>query len=162
AGGRELRCRPGPGGGRVRAGAVRDACRRDPHRRPAGPASARGRTRRMSVLDLGRMPVLAAPMAGGPSTPTLVVAAAECGSYGFLPAGYRSAEQLACDLAAVREHTDDFGVNLFVPDDSPFDRDAVLAYRDRITPELERAGVAVPEPRWVDDDAWPAKIELLV
>ena len=116
----------------------------------------------MSALGLGGLPVLAAPMAGGPSTPRLVAAAVEAGSYGFLPAGYRSAAQLAEDLAAVREHTDDFGVNLFVPDDAPFDRDAVLAYRDRIAPELERVGIAVLEPRWSDDDGWPAKVELLV
>jgi nitronate monooxygenase len=38
----------------------------------------------------------------------------------------------------------------------------VLAYRDRIAPELERAGVGVPVPRWADDDAWPEKVELLV
>ncbi|MGY2700866.1 nitronate monooxygenase [Nocardioides sp. HB32] len=116
----------------------------------------------MTGLGLGGLPVLAAPMAGGPSTPQLVAAATAAGSYGFLPAGYRSAEQLAGDLAAVREHTDDVGVNLFVPDDAPFDRAAVAAYRDRIAPEYERAGIAVPEPRWSDDDDWPAKVDLLV
>lgn len=116
----------------------------------------------MTRLGLGEMAVLAAPMAGGPSTPALVAAAIAAGSYGFLPAGYRSAAQLADDLAAVRVHTDDLGVNLFVPDDSGFDRAAVLAYRDRIAPELERAGLDVPEPRWSDDDDWPAKVDLLV
>lgn len=116
----------------------------------------------MSGLGLGDLPVLAAPMAGGPSTPALVAAAAEAGSYGFLPAGYRSAGQLAGDLDAVRASTEDFGVNLFVPDDGALDRSAVLAYRDRIAPELERAGLDVPEPRWTDDDDWPAKLDLLV
>jgi NAD(P)H-dependent flavin oxidoreductase YrpB (nitropropane dioxygenase family) len=116
----------------------------------------------VSALGLGGMPVVAAPMAGGPSTPALVAAAVAAGSYAFLPAGYRSADQLAGDLAAVREHTDDFGVNLFVPDESPFDRDAVLAHRDRIAREYERAGIAVPEPRWTDDDDWRAKVDLIV
>ena len=116
----------------------------------------------MTALGLGSLPVLAAPMAGGPSTPALVAAAAAAGSYGFLPAGYRSAAQLADDLAAVRASTEDVGVNLFVPDDGAVDRAAVLAYRDRIAPELERAGLAVPEPRWSDDDDWPAKVDLLV
>ncbi|HEU5037944.1 MAG TPA: nitronate monooxygenase [Nocardioides sp.] len=116
----------------------------------------------MSALGLGGLPVLAAPMAGGPSTPALVVAAAKAGSYGFLPAGYRSAAQLAGDLAAVRASTDELGVNLFVPDEGTFDRAAVLAYRDRIAAELERVGIEVPEPRWSDDDDWRAKVDLLV
>jgi len=34
------------------------------------------------------LPVLAAPMAGGPTTPALVTAAAEVGSLGFLAGGY--------------------------------------------------------------------------
>jgi NAD(P)H-dependent flavin oxidoreductase YrpB (nitropropane dioxygenase family) len=38
----------------------------------------------------------------------------------------------------------------------------VLAYRDRIAAEYERAGLEVPDPRWADDDDWPAKIDLLV
>lgn len=109
---------------------------------------------------LGSLPVVAAPLAGGPSTPALVTAAAEAGSFGFLPAGYRTAAQLADDLAAVG--TESFGVNLFVPDHAPFDRDAVLAYRDRIAPELERAGLDVPEPRWSDDDDWAAKVQVLI
>lgn len=116
----------------------------------------------MSALGLGGSPVLAAPMAGGPSTPALVAAAVAAGSYAFLPAGYRSAAQLADDLAAVRASTDDFGVNLFVPDDAEVDRAAVLAYRDRIATEFERAGLDVPEPRWTDDDDWAAKVDLMV
>jgi NAD(P)H-dependent flavin oxidoreductase YrpB (nitropropane dioxygenase family) len=115
----------------------------------------------VSSLGLGGMPVIAAPMAGGPSTPGLVVAAARAGSFGFLPAGYRTAHQLADDLAQVREHTDEYAVNLFVPDTRPVDREAVRAYRDRIAAEYERAGLEVPEPRWTDDDDWPAKVQLL-
>jgi nitronate monooxygenase len=43
-----------------------------------------------SVLDLVRHPVLVAPMAGGPSTPELVIAAAGAGALGFLAAGYKT------------------------------------------------------------------------
>lgn len=39
--------------------------------------------------DLGlALPVITAPMAGGPTTPALVVAAAGAGGLGFLAGGY--------------------------------------------------------------------------
>ena len=113
----------------------------------------------MDRLRICAMPVIAAPMAGGPSTPQLVSAAARAGSLGFVPAGYRTAEQLADDLAAVRAVA--FGVNLFVPERRPVDRARVLAYRDLIAPEAERAGVELGTPRWDDDDDWQAKVDLL-
>lgn len=115
----------------------------------------------MARLNLASLPVLAAPMAGGPTTTALVAAAAGVGSLGFVAAGYRTAEQLAADVAAVRRGTGAFGVNLFVPDPSPVDRAAVLAYRDRIAPEAARLGVELGEPRWEDDDDWAAKVDLL-
>jgi NAD(P)H-dependent flavin oxidoreductase YrpB (nitropropane dioxygenase family) len=101
-------------------------------------------------------------MAGGPSTPELVAAAAAAGSFGYLPAGYRTASQFAADLAAVRRATPDFGVNLFVPDPSPVNRRAVMAYREAIRPEAEQLGVELGEPRWTDEDDWGAKIDLLL
>ena len=113
-------------------------------------------------LALADVPVLAAPMAGGPSTPDLVGAAADAGSLGFLPAGYRTADQLADDLAVLRRRTTSFGVNLFVPDATPVDRDAVAAYRDLVAPEIERLGAEVGPVREADDDDWPAKVDLLV
>ena len=115
----------------------------------------------MPALGLAELPVLAAPMAGGPSTPDLVAATAAAGSLGFLPAGYRTAEQLATDLAAVRATTSSYGVNLFVPDPTPIDREAVLAYREAIAPEVERLGAELGPLLWVDDDDWPAKLDLL-
>jgi nitronate monooxygenase len=113
-------------------------------------------------LDLATLPVLAAPMAGGPSTPGLVAAAAHAGSLGFVPGGYLTVDQFAADLASVRAETDRYGVNLFVPDPMPVDRAGVLAYRELISPEFDRLGLELPAPRWVDDDEWPAKVDLLV
>ena len=115
----------------------------------------------MDPLRVCPMPVIAAPMAGGPSTPRLVTAAARAGSLGFVPAGYRTPEQLSADIAAVRAGTDTFGVNLFVPERGPVDRARVLAYRELIAPAAERAGVALGPPRWDDDDHWAAKLDLL-
>lgn len=114
------------------------------------------------TLGLAALPVLAAPLGGGPTTPALVAAAARADSLGFLPAGYRSPDQLADDLARSRELTVDLGVNLFVPERRPGDRGSIRAYRDHLAPEAARVGVKLGEPRWEDDDHWAAKIDLLV
>ncbi|BAU95318.1 oxidoreductase [Corynebacterium suranareeae] len=66
----------------------------------------------MSILDSLKTPVIVAPMAGGPSTPALVNAAAEAGSLGFLAGGVMPVEQLKQELAEVKGV---FGVNLFRP-----------------------------------------------
>lgn len=115
----------------------------------------------MRRLDLPAA-VVAAPMAGGPTTPALVRAAVAAGSFGFLPAGYRTAAQLADDLAEVRGATDGFGVNLFVPDPTPADRDAVARYCDAIASEVTALGADLGPERLADDDDWDAKVDLLV
>ena len=66
----------------------------------------------MSILDTLKTPVIVAPMAGGPSTPALVNAAAEAGSLGFLAGGVMPLEQLKQELSEVKGV---FGVNLFRP-----------------------------------------------
>jgi nitronate monooxygenase len=60
-------------------------------------------------------PVLAAPMAGGPTTAALAAAAAQAGGVGFLPGGYKTVDQLAEQLTQVRACVPVFGVNLFAP-----------------------------------------------
>lgn len=116
----------------------------------------------MKDLSVGDVPVIVAPMAGGPSTPALVAAAATAGALGFLAAGYKTLDALAGEIAAVRDSTDHFGVNVFVPEDSPVDKAAVERYRERLRPEAERYGVELPEVRWDDDDRWDDKIALLL
>ncbi|MEA5453324.1 nitronate monooxygenase [Sinomonas sp. JGH33] len=106
--------------------------------------------------------VVAAPMAGGPSNPPLAEAAGRAGGVGFLAAGYKSAERLAGELEALFATGLGFGVNLFVPRDEGLDRGAVLAYRERLRPVARRLGVELPEPRWEDDDAYPAKLDILL
>ncbi|WP_310964816.1 nitronate monooxygenase [Nocardioides terrisoli] len=113
-------------------------------------------------MQLSDSPLVAAPMAGGPSTPDLVVAASAAGAFGFLAAGYRSPDQLVVDIETVRARTESFGVNLFVPDPGGFDRRPVLDYRERLSPEAQRLGVELPEPPWTDDDGWRDKVELLL
>lgn len=114
------------------------------------------------MLDLRDLdlPVVAAPMAGGPSTPALVAAVSGAGGLGMLAAGYRSADAMAHLLAEARTTTAPVGVNLFVVE--PFEPDAeeLAAYRHAVEPEASRLGVSLGEPRW-DDDRWRAKLDLV-
>jgi NAD(P)H-dependent flavin oxidoreductase YrpB (nitropropane dioxygenase family) len=115
------------------------------------------------LSDLGaRSPVVAAPMAGGPTTPELVLAAAGAGALGFLAGGYLSAEGLSDQLAKVRAQTRLYGVNLFAPNPVPVEAAAYAAYRDLLAPEAERYGVELPAEPVEDDDSWRDKVDLLV
>ena len=107
------------------------------------------------------LPVVAAPMAGGPSTPALAAAVSEAGGLGFLAGGYASPERLASDIDAVRAATSaPFGVNLFVVEPFEPDPGAIDAYRRSLVPEADRLGVELGEPRW-DDDHWQAKLDVV-
>ena len=65
------------------------------------------------TLDRCALPVVLAPLAGGPSTPELCAAVSEAGGLGFLAAGYLSAAELAGRLEQARALTGrPFGVNL--------------------------------------------------
>lgn len=115
------------------------------------------------LADLGvTLPLAAAPMAGGPTTPELVVAAAAAGGIGFLAGGYKTADDLAAQLRAVRARTGTFAVNLFAPNPVPVDRARYARYRDRLRPLADRlGGVRLPADPLEDDDDWADKIELL-
>ena len=117
----------------------------------------------MSVpFPVPRIPVVAAPMAGGPSTPELVAAVSAAGGLGMLAAGYQTPEAVAAEIAAVRDRTAaPFGVNVFVPGATAVDRDALSAYALRLRPEAARLGVELGEPLGGDDD-FGAKLALLV
>ena len=107
------------------------------------------------LRDLGATsPVVAAPMAGGPTTPELVLAAAQAGSLGFVAGGYLSGAALEEELARVRAGTELYGVNLFAPNPVPIDRAAYAAYRDLIAAETDRYGVELPAEPVEDDDDW--------
>jgi nitronate monooxygenase len=108
------------------------------------------------------LPVLAAPMAGGPTTPALVLAAAEAGSLGFLATGYQQPQAFADQVASVAAETDAFGVNLFAPHPVVVDPQAYAAYRDALRPLAERLGVELPEHPVEDDDHWRDKIDVVV
>jgi nitronate monooxygenase len=109
------------------------------------------------------LPVLAAPMAGGGTTPDLVIAAAAVGGLGQIPAGYLSAEAFAERIAAVAARTGRFGVNLFAPNPVPVDPDAYAAYARAIRADGERYGIDTSAiPIREDDDAFADKLAVLV
>ncbi|MFJ5926129.1 nitronate monooxygenase [Kitasatospora sp. NPDC092948] len=108
------------------------------------------------------VPLIAAPMAGGPSTPELVAAVNGAGGLGFLAAGYRTVDGTLDQIRRTRELTDrPFGVNLFVPA-PPSDPGPVAAYRELLRPEAERWGVELPAEIRSDRDDWEAKLEALL
>ena len=107
------------------------------------------------------LPVLAAPMAGGPTAPALVDAATGAGSLGFLAAGYQQPQPFADQVAAVAATTEAYGVNLFAPHPVPVDLRAYAAYREALLPLAERFGVDLPEQPVEDDDHWHDKIDVL-
>jgi nitronate monooxygenase len=109
------------------------------------------------VARLSELPIIQAPMAGGPSTPGLTAAVVNAGGYGFVAGGYLSADVLRDRVSTTSALTGGpFGVNLFVPSD-PGDASDVAAYAEMLRPEAERLGVALGDPRW-DDDEFDAKL----
>jgi nitronate monooxygenase len=116
------------------------------------------------MLNLASLPVpvVAAPMAGGPSTPALVSAVSEAGGLGFLAAGYKTADMVAAEVGAVRAATSaPFGVNVFVVEPYEVDWRALHAYRRSLQPDAARLGVELGDPHW-DDDHYRDKIDLLL
>src|SRR4051812_6401972 len=113
----------------------------------------------MSLLsELGATsPVVAAPMAGGPTTPALVIAAAHAGSLGFVAGGYLDAESLADQIGAAAAGTDTYGVNLFSPHPVAVDPSAYTSDRDLLAREAERRGVGpatLPPPPGQEGRGW--------
>lgn len=115
------------------------------------------------IADLSlTLPVLAAPMAGGATTPALVTAAADVGALGLLAGGYRSAAELAAQLGEVRSGTDAFGVNLFAPNPIKVDRAAYVEYSLALAPVAHRFEAPLAPRPVEDDDGWPDKLDLLL
>ena len=115
-----------------------------------------------NVLDWLRRPVIVAPMAGGPSTPELAVAAADAGAVGFLAAGYKTPAAMAAEIAAVRAASpDQFGVNLFVPGLPSTEVESITEYVSSLAAHAEAVDAPLGEAIW-DDDRLDEKIAILL
>jgi nitronate monooxygenase len=110
---------------------------------------------RDDLADLLRRRIVVAPMAGGPTTTELVVAAARAGALGWLAAGYKTPGAMAAEITAVRAATaEPFGVNVFVPGAPYQDRRTLAGYLDSLGPGLGDAS-------W-DDDGFDGKVAVLL
>jgi nitronate monooxygenase len=87
-----------------------------------------------------RLPIVLAPMAGGPSTPQLAAAVSEAGGLGSLAGAMLPPDDLRAAIRETRALTEQpFAVNLFAPLPVPS--------AARLAAWAELLGVQVPEPR---------------
>src|ERR1700759_931838 len=108
------------------------------------------------------VPIVGAPMAGGPGTPALAAAVSNAGGLGFIPAAYLSAYQFAADLAAARAATTGpLGVNLLVPQPSVADFGQLDYYADELEEVADHYQVDVGRPEFGHDDDWKGKLEVV-
>jgi nitronate monooxygenase len=114
------------------------------------------------VLDRLTVPIVQAPMAGGPSTPELAAAVSDAGALGFVAAGYKTAEAMAADIAATRALTGAaFGVNVFAAEPTTVAPDELDAFAERVRAATRDTGVAPGELR-SDDDGFEEKVAWLL
>lgn len=112
------------------------------------------------ILDGLAVPIVLAPLAGGPTTPELAAAVSNAGGLGFLAAGYLSEVALGDQIARAKDLTSaPLGVNLFVPG-SPAPAETVADYAATLAITASQAGTDLGRPRF-DDDEWAAKLARL-
>ena len=108
------------------------------------------------------VPIVGAPMAGGPGTPALAAAVSNAGGLGFVAGGYVSAEQFAADIVAARSATTGpIGANLFVPQPSVADWVQLEYYAEDLEEVAEFYHTEVGHPVHGDDDEWERKLEVV-
>ena len=115
----------------------------------------------MRLLD-SPLPIVAAPMAGGPTTVALAEAVGAAGAYPFLAGGYKSSDALATEIEQLRPRVRGFGVNLFVPSRLIPGRTSFAAYAEELRDEAAAHGVRLDAEPVIDDDHWHQKLRLLI
>jgi len=95
-----------------------------------------------------RLPIIQAPMAGGPSTPELVAACSAAGALGSFGFAYAQPADMKRQAAWVRERTrEPFGINLFVsPQPQAIPPAAQRAALDAVAPYYAELGLPAPAP----------------
>jgi nitronate monooxygenase len=102
-------------------------------------------TRLTELLGIA-LPIIQAPMAGGPTTPELVAAVSEAGGLGSIGAAGLQPDELAASIRHVRELTGrPFAVNAFAPHERPEPEPAVVKAVDDVLAPLRRE-LGLPEP----------------
>jgi nitronate monooxygenase len=108
------------------------------------------------------IPLIAAPMSGGPTTPAMVSAATRAGGLGMLAAGYKTVEAVEAELKTVRAEGIPFGINLFAPNPLPIDPESYRAYATIIQKDADQFGLTLPAEPIEDTDRFDEKIALLL
>lgn len=117
----------------------------------------------MTSWTASDLPVLAAPMAGGATTPALVAAAADAGGFGFLAAGYKTPSAMAAEVLQLASADVAFGINLFVPTPVPIAEAEYRRYAAELAAEGSVYGLDLAAtPLVEDDDHWQVKIDVLL
>lgn len=108
------------------------------------------------------IPLVAAPMAGGPTTPAMVSAASRAGGLGMFAAGYKTVEAVEAGLKQVRTEGIPFGINLFAPNPLPVDPESYRAYAAIVQRDADQFDLTLPPDPVEDDDTFDEKIALLL
>ncbi|SPM27030.1 nitronate monooxygenase [Mycobacterium terramassiliense] len=108
------------------------------------------------------IPLVAAPMSGGPTTPAMVSAATRAGALGMLAAGYKTVEAVEAELEKVRAEGIPFGINLFAPNPLPVDPDSYRTYAAIVQKDADQFGLTLPAEPIEDTDRFDEKITLLL
>lgn len=122
----------------------------------------KGKFHMTTTLIDSPLPIVAAPMASGPSTVALARAVASAGAFPFIAGGYKTPDALAEEIDQLRSTVSGFGVNLFVPSSAPVDEAAFAAYADELKPEAAVHGLELDPTPVTDDDNWEGKLALLI
>ncbi len=95
-----------------------------------------------------RLPLIQAPMAGGPSSPELVAAASAAGALGSFGFAYTQPDEMKRQVAWVRTKTDrPLGINLFVADlPAAIDATAQRGALEAVAGYYAELGVPAPPP----------------
>ena len=108
------------------------------------------------------IPLIAAPMSGGPTNPAMVLAATHAGGLGMLAAGYKTVQAVESEIKQVRAQGIPFGINVFAPNPLPVDPASYRAYAAIIQREAAQFGLTLPPEPIEDTDGFDEKIALLL
>ena len=109
------------------------------------------------------VPVILAPMAGGPSTSELAAAVTNAGGLGSLGAAYIAPQKIAEEIARIRQLTQGrFAVNLFSPQGMEPLRGNVAAAENFLVPYHQRLGLPPPQLPQKSHEDFNEQIEVLI
>jgi nitronate monooxygenase len=119
---------------------------------------------RLDGLDVGvSLPVIQAPMAGGPTTPELVAAVSNAGGLGSVGAAYLTGEQILEAVRRIRRLTEKpFNVNLFAGGYDANARGDSAPMLDLLAEVHERLGLPPPVLPVLPPDPFPAQLEAVL